>query len=71
MTSTSVIDDEDHPHSRSDDTTSHKSIGKRSRDQLEKPSKIPASIKSCNECRQQKVSIRGIRRQCILANTAT
>ncbi|KAB8287275.1 hypothetical protein EYC80_010111 [Monilinia laxa] len=55
MASTIVINDGDHPHSGSDDTTSHKSIGKRSRDEMEKPSKIPASIKSCNECRQQKL----------------
>ncbi|ESZ89865.1 hypothetical protein SBOR_9748 [Sclerotinia borealis F-4128] len=53
MTPTSITDDGDHPHS--DDTTSHTSIGKRSRDQMERPQRIPASIKSCNECRQQKL----------------
>ncbi|CAD6441245.1 4f96fb23-9bf1-4c35-a521-b78418ef72fc [Sclerotinia trifoliorum] len=53
MTPNSIKDDGDHPHS--DDTTSHTSIGKRSRDQMERPQKIPASIKSCNECRQQKL----------------
>lgn len=54
MTPNSTKDDGDHPHS--DDTTSHASIGKRLHDQMERPHKIPASIKSCNECRQQKVS---------------
>ncbi|EDN93250.1 hypothetical protein SS1G_09116 [Sclerotinia sclerotiorum 1980 UF-70] len=53
MTPNSSKDDGDHPHS--DDTTSHTSLGKRSRDQMERPQKIPASIKSCNECRQQKL----------------
>ncbi|KAF5871185.1 putative zn 2cys6 transcriptional activator protein [Botrytis fragariae] len=53
MTPNSIRDDGDHPHS--DDTISHTSIGKRSRDQMERPHKIPNSIKSCNECRQQKL----------------
>ncbi|KAF7935338.1 uncharacterized protein EAE97_008245 [Botrytis byssoidea] len=53
MTPNSTRDDGDHPHS--DDTISHTSIGKRSRDQMERPHKIPNSIKSCNECRQQKL----------------
>ncbi|TGO29935.1 hypothetical protein BPAE_0009g00310 [Botrytis paeoniae] len=53
MTPNSIRDDGDHPPS--DDTTSHTSIGKRSRDQMERPHKIPNSIKSCNECRQQKL----------------
>ncbi|TGO34308.1 hypothetical protein BHYA_0203g00130 [Botrytis hyacinthi] len=53
MTPNSIKDDGDHPHS--DDTISHTSIGKRSRDQMERPHKIPNSIKSCNECRQQKL----------------
>ncbi|KAF7944382.1 hypothetical protein EAE96_010779 [Botrytis aclada] len=53
MTPNSIRDEGDHPHS--DDTISHTSIGKRSRDQMERPHKIPNSIKSCNECRQQKL----------------
>ncbi|KAF7932268.1 hypothetical protein EAE99_003508 [Botrytis elliptica] len=53
MTPNSIKDEGDHPHS--DDTISHTSIGKRSRDQMERPHKIPNSIKSCNECRQQKL----------------
>ncbi|KAM0158111.1 hypothetical protein ACHAQE_005696 [Botrytis cinerea] len=53
MTPNSIRDDGDHLHS--DDTISHTSIGKRSRDQMERPHKIPNSIKSCNECRQQKL----------------
>ena len=57
---TPTTDDGEHPPS--DDAKSHTSTGKRSRDQTEKPQKIPASIKSCNECRQQKVSLHEIDR---------
>ncbi|KAM3073360.1 hypothetical protein ACMFMG_004742 [Clarireedia jacksonii] len=45
-------DEGEPPHS---DDAPRSSNGKRSRGQVDKLPKIPASIKSCNECRQQKL----------------